>query len=93
MKDAKVAHKITPYGLSETEWRCSLLHLVNQDRSTNLPTTAMKLVRGLETKLSEGEMILKHVKRPISDLGKSETRLSLVKRIGTGLKTLLTVSL
>ncbi len=37
----QVTHEITPYGLSENEWRYYLLFLVNKDsKKLNLPLVA-----------------------------------------------------
>ncbi len=55
----KMRHKLSPYGLSDIEWRYYLLHLVklNPKKST-LPQIARKLVKELETKSSEVELII-----------------------------------
>ncbi len=45
----KVRHEHTPYGLSEKEWRCYLLYLMNIDhKHVTLPQVYRKLVMELE---------------------------------------------
>ncbi len=51
VNETKVTHKITPYTLSDIEWRCYILHLVNQDRGSTLTSTSRRLVKGLETNI------------------------------------------
>ncbi len=58
---------------------CYILHLVNQDKNATLTTMSKRLVKGLEIKISEVELTLKHVKKPISDLGKEEVKVYLAK--------------
>ncbi len=77
--EAKVVHELSPYGLSEIKWRCYILHLVNQHQSSTLTMMARRLVKGLETKISEVELTLKCTKKPISDLDKKEAKLYLAK--------------
>ncbi len=58
----KVQHKLTPYGLSDREWRCYLLYLKN--RGQQYAQVARKLVMELEPKIAEVELIRDHKKNP-----------------------------
>ncbi len=74
----KVRHKLSLYVLSDREWRCYLLYLVNQDpKKLNLPQLARRLVKELE--IFEVELIIDHEKDPLSIKAMKEAKLYLVK--------------
>ncbi len=61
----KVRHELSPYSLSDKEWRCYLLHLVNTDRkNATLPQIARKLVKELEPNIPKVELIRDRAKNP-----------------------------
>ncbi len=79
----KVRQELSPYGLSDKEWRCYLLHLVNTDRkNATLPQIAMKLVKELEPKISEEELIRDREKNPLEPKAMKGAKLylSLIKQ-------------
>ncbi len=51
VNEVKVIHEISPYGLSDIEWRCYILYLVNQDQGATLTTMSRRLVKCLEAKI------------------------------------------
>ncbi len=76
----KVRHELSPYGLSDREWRCYLLYLVNQDpKKLILPQLASRLVKELETKISEVELTIDLEKDPLSIKMMKEAKLYFVK--------------
>lgn len=80
VNNVKVRHKLSPYGLSDQEWRCYLLHLVNQDpKKLTLPQVARKLVKELEMKTSDVELTIDYEKDPLSTKAMKEAKLYLAK--------------
>ncbi len=76
----KVRHELSPYGLSDIEWRYYLLHLVKHDpKKSTLPQIARDLVKELETKTSEIELIIDREKNPLSTKAMKEAKLYLTK--------------
>ncbi len=74
-----VTYEITPYGLSENEWRYYLLFLVNKDpKKLNLPLTAKRLVKEMETKISKVELMMNREKYSLTALGLKEAKVYLV---------------
>ncbi len=79
----KVRHELSPNGQCDKEWRCYVLHLVNTDRkNATLPQIDRKLVKELEPKISDVELIRGHEKNPLEPKAMKETKLylSLIKQ-------------
>ncbi len=75
-----MSHKLSPYGLSDKEWRAYLLYLVDKDhKKSTLAQVARKLVKELEPKISEMELIIDHEKEPLSAKAMKHVKLYLTK--------------
>ncbi len=73
-----VRHKLTPYGLSDREWRCYLLYLINRGKKyATLAEVARKLVMELEPKNAKVELIRDHDKNNLEPTAMKEAKLYL----------------
>ncbi len=63
----KVSHELSPYGLSDREWRAYLLYVVNKEpKKSTLGQISRKLVKEMEPKISEIELTIDHEKETLS---------------------------
>ncbi len=76
----KVSYKLSPYGLSDKEWRAYLLYFVNKDpQKSTLAEVARKLMKELEPKISEIELTIDREKEPLSAKATKNAKLYLTK--------------
>ncbi len=74
-----VTHEITAYGLSDPKWTAYLLYLVNKSEARlTLLTVAKGLVKELETKIAEVELMMTREKKTLTPLGMKETKVYLL---------------
>ncbi len=83
MDTVKIRYELKPYGLTENEWRCFLIHHKNSEcKEITLAQVARKLVMELELKITEFELICDRDKNPLEQqaLKAQKLYLKLIKK-------------